>query len=102
MNETFLRSARIALLVALGARGIHQNAPHEARGHREEVHAILPLDLLDFDQPEIRLVDERRGLKRMPDAFVAHVAPRDTAQFLMDERQQLIERGLLTSAPGLQ
>src|SRR5205807_9763146 len=27
--------------------------------------SILPLDLIDFDQPEIRLVDQCRGLKRV-------------------------------------
>jgi hypothetical protein len=33
---------------------------------------------------------------------VAHVPPRDAAQFLMDEGQQLIERRPLTPTPSLQ
>ena len=83
-------------------RGVHQNAPHEARGHRKEMRAILPLDLLDFDQPEIRLIDQRGSLERVAGTFVAHMAPRQAAQLLMDEGQQAVERCHITPPPGLQ
>ena len=64
--------------------------------------AILPLDLLDRDQPEIRLIDQRGSLERVAGALVPHVTPRQTAQFSMDEGQQAVERRHLTSSPGLQ
>jgi hypothetical protein len=36
------------LLVAVCAREVHQYSSHHARGHREEVRAILPPDLLQM------------------------------------------------------
>ena len=40
---------------------------------------VLPLNLFDFDQPQIRLVDKRRGLQRVTLSLVAHVTPGDPA-----------------------
>jgi lysophospholipase L1-like esterase len=100
--ERHLLSSSVALLITLRARGIHQNATHEARGHCKEMCAILPLDLLDFDQPEICLIDQRGRLKRVAGTLVAHMAPRQAAQFPMDEGQQAVERRYLTPAPSLQ
>ena len=66
------------------------------------MRAILPLDLLDFDQPEIRLIDERGRLKRVAGALVAHVASGQAAQLPMDEGQQAVERRPVTPPPSLQ
>ena len=66
------------------------------------MRTILPLDLFDFDQPEIRLIDQRGSLERMASMLVAHMAPRQAAQFPMDEGQQAVERRHLTAPPGLQ
>ena len=66
------------------------------------MRAILPLDLLDFDQPEIRLIDQRGSLERVAGTLVAHMAPGQAAQFSMDEGQQAVERRHLTPPPGLQ
>ena len=66
------------------------------------MRAILPLDLLDFDQPEIRLVDQRGSLQRVAGTLVAHMAPGQAAQFPMDEGQQAVERRVLTPPPRLQ
>ena len=66
------------------------------------MRAILPLDLLDLDQPEIRLVDERGSLERVARPLVAHMAPSQAAQFPVNEGQQAVKRGLLTPPPGLQ
>ena len=66
------------------------------------MRAILPLDLLDFDQPEIRLIDQRGSLERVAGTLVTHVAPGQAAQLPMDEGQQAVERRHLTPPPGLQ
>ena len=66
------------------------------------MHAILPRDLLDFDQPEIRLVDQRGRLERMADTLVTHMAPGQAAQLPVDEGQQPVERRHLPPAPSLQ
>ena len=66
------------------------------------MRATLPLDLLDLNQPEIRLIDQRGRLKRVAGTLVAHMAPRQAAQLLMDEGQQAVECRHLTPPPGLQ
>jgi hypothetical protein len=64
------------------------------------VGAILPLDLLDLDQPQIRLVDERGGLQCMSGVFALRVPPREAPQFVVDERDEPIERIGLATPPG--
>jgi len=44
-----------ALQVA-AARMLHENAPHQLGGHREEVRAILPLHPPAIHQPDVRFV----------------------------------------------
>ncbi len=46
-------------------------------------------------QPDKGLVDKRRGLQCVADAFVRHVAACEAAQLVMDERHQPFQRGLL-------
>ncbi len=48
---------------------IDQDVPHQPCGHREKVSAVLPVDVTPVEQPNKRLVHERRGLKHMPLAF---------------------------------
>jgi hypothetical protein len=60
----------------------------------------LASDLLDLDQPDVRLIDECGSLERMAGAFAAHMAPREAAQFPMDEGQQPVQCSHLTPRPG--
>jgi hypothetical protein len=94
--------AAVTFPIAFRPRGIHQNAAHHPRRHRDEMHAILPLDLGDLNQPEIRLVDQGGCLQRMVATFVTHVPARDAVQLLVDERQQAVECVLFTSTPRQQ
>jgi hypothetical protein len=61
--------------------------------------AVLPLHLPDIDEFEIGLVDECGGLQGMPDALVAHVAPRDAAQLRVDHGHELLERPFVPVPP---
>ena len=88
-----------ALLVTLRPRDVHEDAPHQPRGHREEVGPVLPVDVLDVDQPEVGLVHQRRGLQAVPAALARQAAPRDPAQFIVYERNQLVEGGLIAFPP---
>jgi len=54
-----------APLILLRPRPVHQDASHQAGGHRQKVSPVLPFDLLDVDETEVRLVDEGRGLQTM-------------------------------------
>ena len=48
---------------------IHQDAPHQLSRDRKEVRAVLPLNVARVDQPQIGLIDQRRGLQRYAVSF---------------------------------
>ena len=81
---------------------VDQDAPHQLGGNAEEVSAILPGHPLLADQPHVGFVDERRGLKRVPRALIAHVGGGDPAQLVVHERRQLLESIAISAAPLLQ
>ena len=56
-------------------------------------------DVFRIDQPEIRLVDERRCLKAVARALSRHAAPRDPVEFPVDERNQSLEGTLVAPPP---
>jgi hypothetical protein len=51
------------------------------------------------DEPEIRLVNERRGLQRVTVALAAKLAGSDPAQFGIDQRQQGFEGAAIAATP---
>ena len=65
------------LLTSPPPRPFDQNPPHRFGGGREEMHPVFPsLGLLGADQAEIRLVDESRGLERLPRFFLPQLRRR--------------------------
>ena len=81
----------------LPARVIDQDLPHQPRGHRKQVGAILRRRRARSHQPEIRLVDQRGRLKGVVWLFLTKPRSRHPAQLLVHERQQLLQR---VSVPG--
>ena len=81
------------------ARVVHEDAPHNASGYREEMRAVMPLNGLPVNQPDICLVDERRRLETVPDALSRHTASRDPVELLIDERNQPLEGVLVAVSP---
>jgi hypothetical protein len=54
-------------LAALLAGSFDQDSMHGGRGRREKMSASIPaLRLAVADQPQVSLVDERRGLQCLP------------------------------------
>ena len=53
--------AAAALLVASGARRVDEDPPHLTGREHEEVGPVLPVHLIEVHQPQVDLVDERRG-----------------------------------------
>jgi hypothetical protein len=86
-------------LIALRAGDIDQDAPHQPRRHRQKVGAVLPVHLSDVDQPQIRLVDERRGLQGLAGSLAREASLRDSPQLTVHERHQGIEGGFVTLPP---
>ena len=66
------------------------------------MRAIPPVQILQLDQPQIKLVDERRGLEEVTGTFGAHALPGGAMEFAVDVRCQLLERLLIAAAPGVQ
>jgi hypothetical protein len=81
---------------------VDQNAPHETRGQRQEVRAILPAYATKIDQSNEGFVDERGCLQRVIVTLATHLETGEAPQFLVDDRNQLIERGPIAPPPGEQ
>jgi hypothetical protein len=64
------------------------------------MRAVLPPNLMHFDQPQVCLVDKRRRLQRVTAPLAPHVPGGHAAQFLVDERQERVERAGVALIPG--
>ncbi len=54
----------------------------------------------DINQPQVGFVDQRRGLQSMAWTFAAHIGLGQAMQFLVNERSQFFQGGLISRAPG--
>ena len=80
---------------------VHEDPPHERRGHREEMRPVSPRRVLP-DEPQIRFVDQRSRLQGMAGRLLAQIARGTAAQIAVDERHQPFRRRLRALAPGLE
>ena len=98
-RETFC--ARRPFLYASGARRVDQDAPHDARRHREEVGAVLPLHLV---------ISISRSRPRSPAPWpegsgrqaAAGICAGDALQFVVHDRHELVKGGGVAFLPGEQ
>ncbi len=73
---------------------LDQNASRGfSRGAEEMTAAIPDLRLIGADQPQVVLMHEDRRLQRLTRLFVGQLRPREFAQFVLDQRRQLLGRG---------
>lgn len=63
------------------------------------MRAIVPVDRFAVNEPNKGLVDEGRRLEAVSDALSSHATPSDAVEFLVDERNQAVERTLVALAP---
>src|SRR5262245_30093227 len=63
------------------------------------MRAILPVDFSLVDQSQVGLVDEGGGLQGVVGIFTPHLAVREPVQFSFNQRQEFIERGLISVTP---
>jgi hypothetical protein len=66
---------------------VEQDAPHRFSRCGEEVASALPAGVPLPDQPQVRLVDQGRGLERLPGLLLGHPLGSQLAQLLVDQRQ---------------
>src|SRR5262249_19275949 len=91
-----LRSSA-ALGAAARAGVVYQDPPHHPCGQRKELRPAADLEVLDACQPQVRLVNESRGLEGRAGALPAHRPLREAPELVVDLRHQGVE----TRAPAL-
>jgi len=67
---------------------IHENASHDGGRNSEKVRPALPVDLFQFGEPEISLMNQRRRLQGVMAAFVAQTRRGDPAKLLVNKRYE--------------
>src|SRR5262245_63077914 len=76
------------------SRLINQDSPHGLGGGAEEMAARVPRwRRFSADQPQIRLVDQCRGLERLAGFFVSEPGGGELAELVVDKRQKLVGGG---------
>ncbi len=81
---------------------LDEDPPHRLRGGGEKEPAILPAAGALAQEPEIRLVDERRGLERLSGLLPSELQRRQLAQLVVNQRQQLTGCTRITVFNGAQ
>jgi hypothetical protein len=94
-----LLRAAAAFCIPVPACVIDQNATHDLRGNGKEMRTVGPMHVLLIYDANVSLVDQGGGLQSMAFPFPAHVAAREPVQLVVDQRIQLVERGLIAIAP---
>jgi hypothetical protein len=97
-QRNLLRSAA-ALGVSVTPRMVDEYAPHYLRRDGEEVRTIGPMYVPLIYEADVSFVYEGGGLECVTFSLPAHVTSRKPAQFLVDQRIQLVECGLVPVAP---
>jgi hypothetical protein len=83
-------------------RVVDENPTNDPRRYAEEVRPVLPINVPLFDEPQIRLVNEGRGLQSVPGAFFTELTRGNSAQLGVDQRQQAVEGTSIAAAPVVQ
>jgi hypothetical protein len=78
---------------------VDEEPAHDLTRHPVEMRAAPPVDPSLVDQFQVGLVNQCGGLEGMVGAFAPQLAGGDAAQFVIDERQQSVERARITSRP---
>ena len=81
---------------------VDEDAPHVARGHGEEVDAVLVGGVLAAGETQERLGDQLGRAKRMVGPFAAHVGGGEAAELVVDDRREAAEGALVAAGPGPQ
>ena len=80
--------------------GIEQDVPHDARRYGEKVCAMLPVHVRHVDEAQIGLMYQGSSLNGAARFLILHETSRQTAEFAVNARGELIESSRLASRPG--
>src|SRR5438876_6947662 len=88
-----------AFKTVLVARIVQQDTAHDLRRNAEKMRAILPMNLLLIDKPQVGFVYQSRRLQRVIAILAPHIAVRQAMQLPFDKRQQFIQGRLIAVPP---
>ena len=97
-TSSFLVAAAFELTVAAGA--VDKDPAHCFGGGAKEMRAVGKVKSLCASEPEIGLVDQRRGLEGVAGTFGSHSSNRDRPQFVINELVKPVQ-GMGISAGGV-
>ena len=86
----------------MAARVVDQDLPHKLRGDGKKMRTILPLRQVLLRHAYVRFMNQRGALQGVIGAFFLKIAAGDAVEFVVDERHQQIERGLISATPAHQ
>jgi hypothetical protein len=81
------------------ARVVNQNVANQFAGESEELSTILPAEFLLRAEPQIRFMDDGRGLKAVAMSLADQMPTRKPAQLVINKRHQFIKRRPVTVTP---
>jgi hypothetical protein len=85
------------------AGGVHENAPHGFRGGGEEVAAMVPLMFVTLsDQAQVGFVNQGRRFQSLTGFLLGQSLGGQSAQLVVNERQQLGRRVAIAGSAGIQ
>jgi len=61
---------------------------------------VLPVHELAVNQTHIRFVDQGARLQGVTGPLSCHISTRQSAQLLIDQRDELFQRSLISLSPG--
>ena len=79
---------------------IHQNLTHQSGGDSEKVRSIVRVKRALIHQPQVRLIDQRSALQCVFRTLPLEMIASDLAKFLVDQRNQTLEGGLIARLPA--
>jgi hypothetical protein len=82
------------------ARVAHKDAPHHLGSEAEELCTIFPVYLALVNKPEVNIVHQGGGLKRVTGGLATEKAHGLPVQFIIDQRHQFLERWAITALPS--
>jgi hypothetical protein len=83
-------SAAAAFIALVGAGVVDEDAAHGLGGDGEEVVFALPIDAGLVDEFHVGFVDEGGGLEGVVEAFLGEVVAGQSAEFVVNEREELV------------
>lgn len=84
----------------LPASVIDEDVAHQGSRHAEKVRSARESHAIDVDESKVHLVNQCGCLERVPRRLASETTPCHPAQFVIDERDQVVERRGVSLAPA--